>query len=209
MACWPSWWHGPQGARRRAPSRSTAIAGPKGRHDESRGAVRHGSDDGLVTLGGRQVPIRRPRLRSAAGQSEVALPSLVDRAPGARGHGQDARQAVCPPLRRAARASPSHRCVAMPSSLAGRSGEGQDEIVLRAAPSVLGSPSRSVHLIEPGPQLSVQGQRVIGDRPCPALSDRKTALPSTALFQSQYQEAWPQLQFPTSDELQRRQDHIQ
>jgi putative transposase len=39
------------------------------------GAVRHGSDAGLVTLGGRQVPIRRPRLRSADRSAEVALPT--------------------------------------------------------------------------------------------------------------------------------------
>ena len=49
------------------------LAGPKGRHDPDRVAVRHGSDDGLVTLGGRQVPISRPRVRSADRRSEVAL----------------------------------------------------------------------------------------------------------------------------------------
>jgi putative transposase len=37
--------------------------------------VRHGSDAGLVTLGGRQVPIRSPRLRSADRSAEVALPT--------------------------------------------------------------------------------------------------------------------------------------
>src|SRR5664279_4629526 len=42
----------------------TALAGPKGRHDPQRSAVRHGSDDGLVTLGGRQVSITRPRVRT-------------------------------------------------------------------------------------------------------------------------------------------------
>ena len=54
---------------------ATALAGPKGRHDPSRSAVRHGTDDGLVTLGGRQVPITRPRLRSADGRREVQLPT--------------------------------------------------------------------------------------------------------------------------------------
>ena len=49
------------------------LAGPKGRHDLDRVAVRHGSDDGLVTLGGRQVQISRPRVRSADRSSEVAL----------------------------------------------------------------------------------------------------------------------------------------
>ncbi len=49
------------------------LAGPKGRHDPGRTAVRHGSDDGLVTLGGRQVAITRPRVRSADGKAEVRL----------------------------------------------------------------------------------------------------------------------------------------
>jgi putative transposase len=56
-------------------SEATAIAGPKGRHDPGRAAVRHGSDDGLVTLGGRRVSIRRPRLRSADRTAEVTLPT--------------------------------------------------------------------------------------------------------------------------------------
>ncbi len=53
----------------------TALAGPKGRHDPQRSAVRHGSDDGLVTLGGRQVSVTRPRVRTADGSAEVALPT--------------------------------------------------------------------------------------------------------------------------------------
>jgi transposase-like protein len=53
----------------------TALAGPKGRHDSRRSAVRHGSDDGLVTLGGRQVSITRPRVRTADRSAEVALPT--------------------------------------------------------------------------------------------------------------------------------------
>ena len=40
------------------------VAGPKGRHDKSRTANRHGSEDGKVTLGGRRIPVRRPRVRS-------------------------------------------------------------------------------------------------------------------------------------------------
>ena len=43
---------------------ATALAGARGRHDPDRTAVRHGSDAGLVTLGARQVSIRRPRLRT-------------------------------------------------------------------------------------------------------------------------------------------------
>lgn len=50
-----------------------ALAGPKGRHDPARAAVRHGSDDGLVSLGGRQVTITRPRVRTADGSAEVPL----------------------------------------------------------------------------------------------------------------------------------------
>ena len=44
-----------------------ALAGPKGRHDPNRTAVRHGSEDGSVTLGGRWMPVRRPRVRAADG----------------------------------------------------------------------------------------------------------------------------------------------
>jgi transposase-like protein len=53
----------------------TALAGPKGRHDPHRSAVRHGSDGGLVTLGGRQVSVTRPRVRTADRSAEVALPT--------------------------------------------------------------------------------------------------------------------------------------
>jgi hypothetical protein len=56
-------------------SETIAVAGEKGRHDPNRTAKRHGTDDGLVTLGGRQVGIRRPRLRSADGSAEVTLPT--------------------------------------------------------------------------------------------------------------------------------------
>src|SRR5215218_2790374 len=50
----------------------TAVAGPKGRHDADRVAVRHGSGRGSVTLGGRRVPVRRPRARTVDGH-EVPL----------------------------------------------------------------------------------------------------------------------------------------
>jgi len=39
----------------------TAVAGPKGKHDPQRAAVRHGTGRGSVTLGGRWVPVSRPR----------------------------------------------------------------------------------------------------------------------------------------------------
>jgi putative transposase len=51
------------------------LVGPKGRHNPARAAVRHGSEPGQVTLGGRRVRIRRPRVRTANGTSEVAVPT--------------------------------------------------------------------------------------------------------------------------------------
>jgi putative transposase len=53
----------------------TEICGPKGRHNPERTAVRHGTEDGSVTLGGRRVSVRRPRVRSADGAAEVAVPT--------------------------------------------------------------------------------------------------------------------------------------
>ena len=49
------------------------VVGPKGCHDPDRVAVRHGREAGEVTLGGRRLPVERPRVRSADGQAEVAL----------------------------------------------------------------------------------------------------------------------------------------
>jgi putative transposase len=53
----------------------TTLAGPKGRHDQGRTAVRHGREHGSVTLGGRRVPVTRPRVRAADGSGELAIPS--------------------------------------------------------------------------------------------------------------------------------------
>jgi putative transposase len=53
----------------------TALAGPKGRHDEARTAVRHGRERGSVTLGGRRVPVTRPRVRGAGGAGELPIAS--------------------------------------------------------------------------------------------------------------------------------------
>jgi putative transposase len=53
----------------------TAMAGPKGKHDSTRTAVRHGSERGSVTLGGRRVPVTRPRVRAADGSKELPVPS--------------------------------------------------------------------------------------------------------------------------------------
>src|SRR5690349_14898062 len=49
------------------------VVGPKGRHNPDRTAVRHGHEGGEVTLGGRRVPISRPRARTADGEREVEL----------------------------------------------------------------------------------------------------------------------------------------
>jgi len=46
----------------------TGLAGPKGRHNPDRAAVRHGSTPSSVTLGARRVPVSRPRARSTDGQ---------------------------------------------------------------------------------------------------------------------------------------------
>ena len=53
----------------------TALAGPKGRHDPDRTAVRHGDEAGSVTLGGRRVGVRRPRVRTADKTAELAVPA--------------------------------------------------------------------------------------------------------------------------------------
>ena len=52
------------------------VAGPKGKHDPNRAAVRHGSGRGSVTLGGRRVAVDRPRARTLDGY-EVALTSYA------------------------------------------------------------------------------------------------------------------------------------
>jgi putative transposase len=49
------------------------VVGPKGRWNRERSAVRHGHEDGEVTLGGRRVAVKRPRVRTADGEGEVTL----------------------------------------------------------------------------------------------------------------------------------------
>jgi putative transposase len=49
------------------------VVGPKGKHISDRAAVRHGHEGGEVTLGGRRVPVSRPRARSVDGAEEVEL----------------------------------------------------------------------------------------------------------------------------------------
>ena len=43
------------------------VVGAKGKHDRDRVAVRHGHEGGSMTLGGRRLQVRRPRMRTADG----------------------------------------------------------------------------------------------------------------------------------------------
>jgi putative transposase len=49
------------------------LVGPKGRHNPDRSAVRHGTQPGKVSLGGRRVRVDRPRVGSADGTAELPL----------------------------------------------------------------------------------------------------------------------------------------
>src|SRR5215210_7660261 len=51
----------------------TEVVGPKGKHNPDRTAKRHGHEDGSMTLGGRRVPVKRPRMRSAGGEHELTV----------------------------------------------------------------------------------------------------------------------------------------
>lgn len=53
----------------------SALCGPRGKHNPDRSAVRHGHDTGSVVLGGRRLPIRRPRVRTADGTGEISIPA--------------------------------------------------------------------------------------------------------------------------------------
>jgi hypothetical protein len=53
----------------------SGVCGPKGRHDPARTATRHGHGAGSVTLGGRRVPVSRPRMRALDGSGERAVPA--------------------------------------------------------------------------------------------------------------------------------------
>jgi putative transposase len=52
-----------------------AACGPRGKHDPQRTAVRHGTERGSVTLGGRRTSVTRPRMRAADGAGEVPVPA--------------------------------------------------------------------------------------------------------------------------------------
>jgi putative transposase len=51
----------------------TEVVGPKGKHNPDRVAVRHGYDDGSMTLGGRRVEVSRPRMRTADDEHELPV----------------------------------------------------------------------------------------------------------------------------------------
>jgi putative transposase len=53
----------------------TQLCGPDGKHNPGRAGYRHGSEAGSVTLGGRRIPVTRPRVRAAGGSGELHLPS--------------------------------------------------------------------------------------------------------------------------------------
>ena len=53
----------------------TAVCGPRGKHDPDRAATRHGTERGSVTLGGRRVPVTRPRVRATDGSGERPVPA--------------------------------------------------------------------------------------------------------------------------------------
>jgi len=62
----------------------TEVVGSKGRHDPDRTAKRHGHEDGSMTLGGRRVPVSRPRIRTADDEHELPVSSyeyFADRDP--------------------------------------------------------------------------------------------------------------------------------
>jgi putative transposase len=51
------------------------LVGAKGRHNRTRAAVRHGTQPGKVTLGGRRIRVDRPRVRTADGTQELPIPT--------------------------------------------------------------------------------------------------------------------------------------
>jgi putative transposase len=53
----------------------TAACGLRGKHDPQRAATRHGHGGGSVALGGRRVPIERPRMRAVDGSGELPVAS--------------------------------------------------------------------------------------------------------------------------------------
>ena len=54
----------------------TRLCGPDGKHNLARAGYRHGTGAGSVTLGGRRVPVTRPRVRAADGSAELRTDRL-------------------------------------------------------------------------------------------------------------------------------------
>src|SRR5665213_4313931 len=62
----------------------TEVVGPKGKHNRDRTTKRHGHEDGSMTLGGRRVPVNRPRIRTVDDEHELPVGSyeyFADRDP--------------------------------------------------------------------------------------------------------------------------------
>ena len=60
------------------------VVGPKHKQNPQRTAKRHGHEDGSMTLGGRRVPVSRPRMRTADDEHELPVQSyeyFADRDP--------------------------------------------------------------------------------------------------------------------------------
>jgi putative transposase len=56
----------------------TELAGVKGRHNPDRSHTRHGTEQGSVTLGGRRLPVTRPRVRTVGDETgEATLASYA------------------------------------------------------------------------------------------------------------------------------------
>src|SRR3954465_7651458 len=51
----------------------TEVVGPKGKWNPDRVAKRHGREDGSMTLGGRRVQVRRPRMRTVDDEHELPV----------------------------------------------------------------------------------------------------------------------------------------
>jgi putative transposase len=61
------------GAERDDGSRRHRGMRVKGRHDPARTVIRHGHEAGSVSLGGRRVPVSRPRMRASDGSGELPV----------------------------------------------------------------------------------------------------------------------------------------
>ena len=87
------------------------VVGPRGKHNRDRTAKRHGHEDGSMTLGGRRVPVRRPRMRTSDDEHELPVSTyeyFADRDPLTRAV-MDRMLAGAPPVGSPAWASRSVR----------------------------------------------------------------------------------------------------